>query len=452
MSISETANESKDMLSRVAQHLQGTPAGDALGGLVRGAERFKASTGLGADATKGRIGDVYKKIASANGIDGLIANASNRDMANGKLDPSAVELLSLLLAVLIYVFIGGVLEVGLARVFLETRRNPDTRLGRLFFIFRIGGTRRVALIVFLRAVYLVLWAFTIVGLPIKYYAYRLVPYLVAENPEITHREVFARSAELMRGHKMRMFLFDLSFVPLYLLALLTFGIVKYVWFDPYYNAAKAEIYVAIRGDALSLSEIEFRPLPERFRGLLSHVGAKPQYSYINLAFMFLIFSFVGWIYECSLWLISDGIFINRGTMYGPWIPIYGIGGLAIITIVNRFYRKPILCFFMIIAVCAPIEYVGAWILWQTRHLKYWDYSGYFLNLQGRICLESMISFAILGTIGIYVLAPVIDSLVNRVSMKTRKTVCVALYTVFFIDVICAHIWPRTGKGITDDLE
>jgi hypothetical protein len=256
----------------------------------------------------------------------------------------------------------------------------------------------------------------------------------------------------MRGNKMRMFLFDLSFIPWMLLSVVTFGVAGYAWLNPYYNASKAEVYASIRGKELALREYEYRRLPEKIEGVLSHVGAKPQYSLINTLFMFLLFSFIGWVFECSLFLIEDGLLVNRGTMYGPWIPIYGVGGIVILAIVNRFYKKPLVCFFMIIAVCAPVEYIGAWLLWQTRHLKYWDYSSYFLNLQGRICLESMLNFAIMGTMGIYIIAPIFDSLLNRVPLKTRKTLCAVLYAAFFTDAACAGIWPHTGKGITNDLQ
>jgi hypothetical protein len=451
MSISETAEVNKLVIKQVADNMPGTPVARALNKLLDGADAFKKSTSLGSDATRGKIGDAYQKIAAADGLEGLMANALSKYLAEGRLDNYFLSILRMILSALLYIFIGGVIEVGLARIFLETRNLPDTRISKLFFIFRIGGTGRVARIIFLRSLYLILWTFTIVGLPIKYYSYRLVPYIVAENPYANHREVFALSSRLMRGHKMKMFLFDLSFIPLRLLSIFTFGIVSYVWLNPYYNASKAEIYASIRGDELALREYSYIRLPGKIEGVLSLAGARPKYSLINITLMFLLFSFIGWVFECSLFLIEDGVVINRGTMYGPWIPIYGVGGIVIITIVNRFYKKPLVCFFMIIAVCAPIEYIGAWLLWQTRHLKYWDYSDYFLNLQGRICLESMLNFAIMGTVGIYVIAPVFDSLMNRIPTKTRKTMCVALYAAFFTDAACSNVWPRTGKGITDDL-
>ncbi|MDR1495855.1 MAG: putative ABC transporter permease, partial [Clostridiales Family XIII bacterium] len=96
-------------------------------------------------------------------------------------------------------------------------------------------------------------------------------------------------------------------------------------------------------------------------------------------------------------------------------------------------------------------YAGGWLLWETRRLRYWDYSDYFLNLHGYICLESMLNFAIMGTMGIYIAAPIFDSMLNRVPLRTRKVVCAVLYSVFSIDVVCGSVWPRSGKGITHEL-
>jgi hypothetical protein len=53
--------------------------------------------------------------------------------------------------------------------------------------------------------------------------------------------------------------------------------------------------------------------------------------------------------------------------------------------------------------------------------------------------------------GIYIAAPIFDSMLNRVPLRTRKVVCAVLYSVFSIDVVCGSVWPRSGKGITHEL-
>jgi len=505
LSVSDTLNLNEEAMRAVATQAQGTPLGDAASGMVDAVDRFRRSAGLGMASTAGGLGNAYRKIAQAGGLSWLIADAVAQRFAAGadvsgaadaaadladaedaavdvigaadaaagtgsaaealdsaEADAAAIAaagraedvrlLVAIAVGILLYIFLGGILEIGLARLFLEVRRGEPAQLRRIFFLYRVGRARRAALTVLLRSVTLCLWACTVVGFPIQWYAYRLVPWIVAENPDVRPREALRRSAALMAGHKWRSFLFDLSFLPWLLLSIATFGILWYVWLAPYRQAAKTALYAAILGAEPAPATPELRPLPAVLERAMSHIGAKPQYPLLNIAMMFFAFSFLGWVFECTLWLVEDGLLVNRGTMYGPWIPIYGVGGIVILLVVNRFYSKPVTCFFLIIAVCAPIEYIGAWILWQSRHLKYWDYSGYFLNLDGRICLEGMLNFAVLGTLGIYVLAPFFDSLLCRIPFRRRLLLCVALFALFAVDAVLSHIYPRAGLGITDHLQ
>ena len=59
------------------------------------------------------------------------------------------------------------------------------------------------------------------------------------------------------------------------------------------------------------------------------------YSVPSLIILFFVFSFIGWAWEVSLHLVRDGVFVNRGVMYGPWLPIYGSGGIMILVMLNR---------------------------------------------------------------------------------------------------------------------
>ena len=82
-------------------------------------------------------------------------------------------------------------------------------------------------------------------------------------------------------------------------------------------------------------------------------------------------------------------------------------------------------------------------------MRWWDYSGYFLNLDGRICAEGLFAFAVLGSAVVYFLAPQIDSMLMRINHRIIFAVTVILAALFTADVIFAHIHPHTGKGITD---
>ena len=159
---------------------------------------------------------------------------------------------------------------------------------------------------------------------------------------------------------------------------------------------------------------------------------------------------MGWGWEVSLHLITDGTFVNRGVLHGPWLPIYGSGGILILTLLHRARKRPALEFMLIVLLCGVVEYSTSWLL-ETIHdgKKWWDYSGYFLNLNGRICAEGLLVFGIGGLAITYAIAPMVDNLVSRVNEKRLKAVCAALMAAFFVDVVYSQIHPNAGTGVTD---
>ena len=101
----------------------------------------------------------------------------------------------------------------------------------------------------LRDVFTFLWSclFVIPGI-IKMYEYRMIPYIISENPDISYSEAFKASREMMMGNKWKAFVFDLSFIGWYLLNALTCGILGIFFVNPYYYASDANLYRAIKKD------------------------------------------------------------------------------------------------------------------------------------------------------------------------------------------------------------
>lgn len=186
------------------------------------------------------------------------------------------------------------------------------------------------------------------------------------------------------------------------------------------------------------------------RKKVEHLRYVRCYSIWSLIILFFSFSFIGWIWEVSLHLVQDGVFVNRGVLHGPWLPIYGSGGVLILIFLNKFRDKPVLEFFTTVLLCGTIEYATSWFL-EIMHdgQKWWDYSGYFLNLNGRICAEGLLVFGIGGIAIVYVVAPLIDNLVDKVSPKVLAPICLALVLTFAADQIYSSDHPNTGEGITD---
>ena len=100
-------------------------------------------------------------------------------------------------------------------------------------------------------------------------------------------------------------------------------------------------------------------------------------------------------------------------------------------------------------ICGIVEYSSSWYLEKANGMRWWDYSGYLLNLNGRICLEGLLVFAIGGTIFIYIIAPINDALLNKIPKKGRIGALVVLLALFGVDSAYSHFVPNSGKGITD---
>ena len=170
------------------------------------------------------------------------------------------------------------------------------------------------------------------------------------------------------------------------------------------------------------------------------------YSVWTLFLLFIAFAFTGWIWEVALHFIQTGEWVNRGTLHGPWLPIYGTGGVIVMVLCTRFRKKPILEFAAAVILCGIIEYFTGFFLEVVYHQRWWSYEGYFLNLHGRICAEGLLVFGVGCCAVVYLLAPMFDSLISRIRQKTVIAAAVVLAVVFGIDLVYSTGNPNTAEG------
>ena len=104
---------------------------------------------------------------------------------------------------------------------------------------------------FFRDLFILLWTLLLIvpGI-IKSYSYRLVPYILSENPHMDRKRALELSQQMMDGHKMEAFVLELSFFGWFLLSALTCGLVGIFYVNPYLDATFAEFYVAIRTESI----------------------------------------------------------------------------------------------------------------------------------------------------------------------------------------------------------
>ena len=139
------------------------------------------------------------------------------------------------------------LQVGCQRFFTQNSKER-AELNEMGYGFGRGGYGRVVKTMLLTDVFLILWTLLLLipGL-IKSFSYRMVPYILAQEPEISGREAINRSREMMDGQKWNAFVLDLSFILWILLSIVTLGIVAVFYVDPYIYATNAELYYALSG-------------------------------------------------------------------------------------------------------------------------------------------------------------------------------------------------------------
>ncbi len=148
------------------------------------------------------------------------------------------------------IFLGYPLEVGGRRYFIKSARYEDNKNCFSFAFFKENYSG-IVFTMLLKGLQNFLWylLFIIPGI-VKSYSYSMVPYILAENPNIGIRRAIELSNDMTDGHKFDMFVLDLSFIGWYLLCLLTLGI-GFLFLAPYINATKAELYLVLRENALN---------------------------------------------------------------------------------------------------------------------------------------------------------------------------------------------------------
>lgn len=152
----------------------------------------------------------------------------------------------LLIVLAVQIFVCNPIEVGGCSFFLRnTKETPGP--GELFHAFQSGNYGKIVLTLFLRNLYTVLWTFLLIvpGI-VKSYEYRMIPYLLADNPDMSREEAFRLSKEMMDGQKWNAFVLDLSFIGWDLLSAFTWGLVGIFWTNPYRYATNAELYLALK--------------------------------------------------------------------------------------------------------------------------------------------------------------------------------------------------------------
>lgn len=166
-----------------------------------------------------------------------------------------------IIGIAITILVSNVAMVGCCRYFLENREHK-TPVSQMFFGFQGGRYSSNVLTLFIRDLYIFLnyLLFIIPGI-IKSFSYMMVPFILAENPEMDRKRVLKLSKKMMKGYKMEAFVLGLSFYGWIFLGVLTGGIVDIFYVTPYIHATRAEFYTALKAKAIENGIVEDGELP-----------------------------------------------------------------------------------------------------------------------------------------------------------------------------------------------
>ncbi|MDR3037508.1 MAG: putative ABC transporter permease [Coriobacteriales bacterium] len=163
-------------------------------------------------------------------------------------------------------------------------------------------------------------------------------------------------------------------------------------------------------------------------------------------YYFLFAAFMGFVYENLL----DNLWYHhpwqwQGPLHGPWLVIYGAGGLLLLVLLEKLVKKkasigkvnimPVLIILLIFAIVCTVEYAGHWLLDTFFDFRPWDYTNKPFNLNGRVCLEDSLRFVALGVLELYVFLPLVDGLLCRVSKRQNLVIFIVLVAAFVIDIV-----------------
>lgn len=175
---------------------------------------------------------------------------------------------------------------------------------------------------------------------------------------------------------------------------------------------------------------------------------------MNLAVLFtlfIIYSIIGWIVECINMIIIQKKVVNRGFLIGPYCPIYGCGCIFIITFLNKYLNDPIVLFFMTIISCAILEYLTSFIMEKIFKTRWWDYSDKKFNINGRICLETLVLFGIGGLLVSYIGHPFIMKLITLIPSNILNVIAIILAVIFILDLIVSYKIIFNFKQVANNL-
>lgn len=168
--------------------------------------------------------------------------------------------------------------------------------------------------------------------------------------------------------------------------------------------------------------------------------------------LFFIYSLAGWLIEMIPATIREKKFVDRGFLVGPYCPIYGCGVILITLLLQKYADDVVVIFFLSVIICGTLEYLTSYIMEKIFKARWWDYSNNKFNINGRICLETLVPFGIGGVLVLFVFNPFLEKIINLIPDLALNIVTGVLCVLFLIDCIVSFKIILNLKEMTKELK
>ena len=150
---------------------------------------------------------------------------------------------------------------------------------------------------------------------------------------------------------------------------------------------------------------------------------------------FVIYSCIGWIYETSYCYLTTGRLMNRGFLYGPLIPIYGLSILAMVVLFSNRCKSVFSLFLSCALVATALEYFSSYWMELVFQRRWWNYSKMMFNINGRVCLGASVLFGLCGVLFVRLIHPFMIRFLNYLSDSVLRRASRVILTLFLLDVL-----------------
>lgn len=171
--------------------------------------------------------------------------------------------------------------------------------------------------------------------------------------------------------------------------------------------------------------------------ILFQFWRKILYDVDTIVLTFFIYSVLGWICEVVYCSVPKKHFVNRGFLFGPYLPIYGFGATFVIVLLEPFYDSWPMVMILSAVITSVLEYITSFLLEKIFKVKLWDYSTYPLNLNGRICALNSTLFALLSLFIIYVINTPVYSFLSSLNPTLVQILSLLVTAVMSADAAVA---------------